>query len=184
MEFLRRCVVFRFSGDEEVDWTEFQTWSQRNWGIARCSVIRPVGDDLWLLECASEKEVLRIVALGRWRFKGLVIQLDRWIKMAGHSNVLWESDVAWVVVRGIPLHLRSSELIRSLGEACGGFLSATEGTDMSSVWIKVKIRGPVPEVIPLYEGMEVFPVTVGFEAGVPVPAQEVRVSTVMGRKVE
>ncbi|CAN1141403.1 hypothetical protein LINPERHAP2_LOCUS12476 [Linum perenne] len=182
LDFLNRCVVFRLVGDGEVCWNEFKAWVVRYWGVPGNPAIRPLGDDLWLMECASEKEVDRIVNLGRWRFKDFAIHLDKWIKVAGRSNVRMDSDVAWLVVRGIPLHLRSSELVRSLGEACGGFLASADGPDMSSVRIKVKLRGPVPEEIPLFEGLTVFPVKVDFEADAPVPAHEERFSTEAARK--
>ncbi|CAN0903061.1 hypothetical protein LINGRAHAP2_LOCUS22357 [Linum grandiflorum] len=47
-----------------------------------------MGDDLWLLECSSSKEVDRILNLGLWRFDSFSIQADRWIPVAGRSNVM------------------------------------------------------------------------------------------------
>ncbi|CAN0885097.1 hypothetical protein LINGRAHAP2_LOCUS15022 [Linum grandiflorum] len=77
-----------------------------------------------MLECVSKVEVNRILALGRWSFDDIVIQLDIWIKEVGRSNVLLDSDVAWIIVCGIPLHLRSIDLFWQMGNICGGFLGS------------------------------------------------------------
>ncbi|CAN1758191.1 hypothetical protein LINPERHAP1_LOCUS6740, partial [Linum perenne] len=170
LKYLQRCAVFRLIGGGEVDWPEFRIWISRNWGLPKNSSFSLLGDGLWLVECSSAKEVNRAVSLGRWRFQGFTILLDVWIKEAGRSSVLLDFDVAWVVVRGIPLHLRSTELFRSLGEACGGFVSHSGGADLSLIRIKIKLRGAVPAEIPLVAGSNIFPVKVDLEEISPIPA--------------
>ncbi|CAN1177791.1 hypothetical protein LINPERHAP2_LOCUS33312 [Linum perenne] len=168
--FLEKCLVIRFVGEEEVVWPVFRSWIQRFWGIPLESLIYPMGDALWLLVCSSAQEVNRIIALKRTKFGKLGLRLDAWIKAAGRSSVLLDSGVAWVTIRGIPLHLRSNELMKSLGEACGGFLASSRSNDLSSFRIKVKLQGKLPKTIPVHSGSEVFPVCVEVEAESPVPA--------------
>ncbi|CAN1120432.1 hypothetical protein LINPERHAP2_LOCUS191 [Linum perenne] len=182
LEYLKRCVVFRFVGEEEVSWADFRVWVQRYWGVPAITSFFPIGDDLWLMECSSASEVSRIIALKRFKFKGLVLLLDEWIKMAGRSCVSLDSDIAWVVVRGIPLHLKSNNLIMSVGEACGDFLASSEGVDLTSARIKIKVRGELPEEILIAAGSEVFPVRVEFESGAPVSAHWTRESLHLARK--
>ncbi|CAN0863474.1 hypothetical protein LINGRAHAP2_LOCUS8700, partial [Linum grandiflorum] len=164
IQFLKTCLLFRFAKTPIINWEEFRTWANRNWGVPEDAYITHVGDDLWLLGCGSEAEVLRIIALGRCRFRDIMIQLDVWIKEAGCSNVCAEMDVAWIVVRGIPLHLRSKKLFRKVGNVCGKFLCSDEGRYLDSVRIKIKMTGPFPGEIPICHDQDVFPLRIDLEA--------------------
>ncbi|CAN1157851.1 hypothetical protein LINPERHAP2_LOCUS21791 [Linum perenne] len=117
-----------------------------------------------MLVCSSEMEVKRILDLKRWIFKEWSILLDIWTKMAGRSNLVLDSDYLWISVRGIPLHIRSMELFRQIGEMCGGFVSAEEGLSMSSIRLKVKAGSLIPDELPLCHGSDVFPVRIEAEA--------------------
>ncbi|CAN1145358.1 hypothetical protein LINPERHAP2_LOCUS14635 [Linum perenne] len=121
-----------------------------------------------MLVCSSVSEVERILALKRWRFKDWDIFMDVWTKSAGRSRVLEDLNSAWVVVRGIPLHLRSMELFRQIGDYCGGFISAEDGTSLSSIRLKIKGGSQVPDELPLCHGSEVFPVRIEAEAPSPL----------------
>ncbi|CAN1218227.1 hypothetical protein LINPERPRIM_LOCUS1273 [Linum perenne] len=99
-------------GKGEIRWPDFRAWARRVCGIPSNSACFPLGDGLWLLECASSAEASKILVLRRQRFGSFEVFLYAWIKEAGRSDVLWVSDNTWVVVRGIPLHLRSSTLAR------------------------------------------------------------------------
>ncbi|CAN1801739.1 hypothetical protein LINPERHAP1_LOCUS23092 [Linum perenne] len=167
MDFLKKCVVVRFVGEGEVCWPEFRIWAHRQWGVSSHAEVLPIGDDLWLLECASEDEVNRIISLRRFRFKEFDLLLDGWIKQAGRSGVTWESNSAWVVVRGVPLHLRSLDLAKSLGDVLGGFLAMADSTDLSSFRLKVKRVGDFPLSISCSVGEEVYSVGVMPEEGLP-----------------
>ncbi|CAN1842098.1 hypothetical protein LINPERHAP1_LOCUS36738 [Linum perenne] len=168
LDYLERCVVFIIVGGGKVRWNEFRVWAARNWGVPSASEVYPVGDDLWLLECASSAEVSRIVALNRRVFGESEIMLGPWMKMARRSRVAWDSNVVWVTVRGIPLHLRSLALAESVGEVCGDFLDTAGGSDLSSLRVKVRIRDGLPKVIPISAGGEVFPVSVVPEVSFPL----------------
>ncbi|CAN1849818.1 hypothetical protein LINPERHAP1_LOCUS39549 [Linum perenne] len=86
--------------------------------------------------------------------------MDGWIPEAGRSRVLLEDDFVWLTIRGIPIHLRSSELFKQLGESCGCFIRAEDGDSLSSIRVCVKLRGSLPEEIPLFFGNVVFPLRV------------------------
>ncbi|CAN1778791.1 hypothetical protein LINPERHAP1_LOCUS14502 [Linum perenne] len=158
--YLNQCLVFRFVNAEEVQWDEFRSWAKQSWGLQAMPVFKQVGDGLWLLKCDSRMEVERIMALGRWRFKDVKLQVDKWIKTAGRSRVLLDSNVAWISVRGIPLHIRSTNLFKSLGDVCGQFLSFEEGDSWSSVRLKIKLVGVIPEEVAVTYGDEVYSISV------------------------
>ncbi|CAN1173960.1 hypothetical protein LINPERHAP2_LOCUS30993 [Linum perenne] len=168
--FLSKCLVMRFVGSQPLRWDEFRKWSSSSWGIPVASSFLPLGDDLWMLVCSSVSEVERILALKRWRFKDWDIFMDVWTKAAGRSRVLEDSNTAWVVVRGIPLHLRSMELFRQIGDYCGGFISAEDGVSLSSIRLKVTGGSLIPDELPIRHGSEIFPVRIEAEAPSPLSA--------------
>ncbi|CAN0885609.1 hypothetical protein LINGRAHAP2_LOCUS15164 [Linum grandiflorum] len=71
---------------------------------------------------------------------------------------------------GIPLHLRSKDLFRSVGNFCGQFLCSDEGRNLDYVRIKIRAKAVIPEEIPLWHGEMVFPIRISLEAPAPVSA--------------
>ncbi|CAN1145463.1 hypothetical protein LINPERHAP2_LOCUS14695 [Linum perenne] len=166
-DYLSSCLVMRFVGVSPLRWDEFRVWMAKAWGIPQESTFSPIGDDLWMLKVSSVAVALRIMALKRWKFKGWNILMDVWTESAGRSRYVENSNEAWVVVRGIPLHLRSMELFRQIGEFCGGFVGAEDGLSLSTVRLKVQRNNLIPEEVPICFGSEV--VLVSIEAEVPTP---------------
>ncbi|CAN1224018.1 hypothetical protein LINPERPRIM_LOCUS2204 [Linum perenne] len=166
--FLSKCLVMRFVGAHPLRWDEFRKWSSIAWGIPVASTFLPLGDDLWMLVCSSVSEVERILALKRWRFKDWDIFMDVWTKSAGRSKVIEKSNTTWVVVRGIPLHLRSMDMFRKLGYSCGGFISAEDGVSFSSIRLKVSGGSPIPAELSICHGSEVFLVCIEAESPSPL----------------
>ncbi|CAN1810026.1 hypothetical protein LINPERHAP1_LOCUS25783 [Linum perenne] len=121
-----------------------------------------------MLECASATVVKRILSLNRFSFGSFHLLIDSWTKMAGRSRVAWNSNCTWVAVKGIPLHLRSTALARCIGEVCGEFIDLADGADLSSMRVKVRIRGCLPEVIPISIGEESFPVNIVPDVNFPL----------------
>ncbi|CAN1191947.1 hypothetical protein LINPERHAP1_LOCUS13658 [Linum perenne] len=164
LEFLQSCLVFRFCSTLSINWSDFRWWASKNWGIqATCPIFR-LGDGMWLLSCGTKEMVDRIIALRRWMFGEVQMKLDSWISEAGHSNVLFEEEKVWITVRGIPLHLRSEELFKQVGDICGTFLEFDSGDSLSSVRLGIQLTGVIPEEIPILHGNHIFPVRVEVES--------------------
>ncbi|CAN0862012.1 hypothetical protein LINGRAHAP2_LOCUS8364 [Linum grandiflorum] len=159
-KFLEQCVVFRFASGEVINWVIFRKWANRHWGVAVDSSFLSIGDDLWMLVCSSVPEARRVLALERKSFNSVEIQMDRWIEEAGRLDVMANFEVAWIRVRGIPLHLRSKQLYESIGDFCGGFLGSDEGTSLSHVRIKVRTTTTISDEIPLCFELDVYPIRV------------------------
>ncbi|CAN1166048.1 hypothetical protein LINPERHAP2_LOCUS26512 [Linum perenne] len=154
LDYLECCVVFRICSQAVIDWSHFRRWANRNWGTALNAPIHKLDDDLWLLFVDSKAKVERIFSLNRNSFGGTTILLDKWIPEAGCSRVLVGENVEWITIRGIPIHLRSSDLFRQIGSVCGVFLGFEVCTSLSSVRIKIRRAGSIPEVVPIcFEGV-------------------------------
>ncbi|CAN1825864.1 hypothetical protein LINPERHAP1_LOCUS31328 [Linum perenne] len=85
-------------------------------------------------------------------------------RFTGEESVVWPDFRRWI--------LRSNELVRRLGEACGDFLDSAGGLDLSSARVKVRLRGAIPRTISVVSGSECFPVCVELEAGTPIPRHD------------
>ncbi|CAN1156932.1 hypothetical protein LINPERHAP2_LOCUS21236 [Linum perenne] len=110
----------------------------KNWGIPSGAQIWYLEDDVWLLDCATKEVVKRVLTLNRCLFGSTCIFLDGWTNGAGRSRCVYAQGRAWVLVQGIPLHLKSLELFRSLGDVCGGFLDYDDKLcPLNSVRLKI-----------------------------------------------
>ncbi|CAN1805383.1 hypothetical protein LINPERHAP1_LOCUS24254 [Linum perenne] len=158
--FLERCIVFRFLTSDRIDWSAFKQWAHRNWESQLDAIFHKLDDGLWLLHCDSSAQLEHILSSDRWCFNQILLQLDKWIPEAGRSGVLLTEDVVWVTIRGIPLHLRSQELFRQLGEICGHYLGFESGDTLSSIRIRLRLKGDIPTEIPINHGNLSFPVRV------------------------
>ncbi|CAN1179378.1 hypothetical protein LINPERHAP2_LOCUS34158 [Linum perenne] len=96
-----------------------------------------------MMFCDSKVKVERILSLNRRSFGNVQLLIDKWIPEAGRSKVLLNDNELWVLINGIPLHLRSADLFRQLGLVCGEFLGFEERSSLSSVRIKIKPKGSV-----------------------------------------
>ncbi|CAN1785419.1 hypothetical protein LINPERHAP1_LOCUS16867 [Linum perenne] len=150
--YLERCLCFRFINKipEKVNWKVFRAWMTKNWGISSVSKIMCLGDDLWMVECPSKHAVDRIVSLNRCLYGSTRIFLDRWTEKAGRTTLLPRQRMVWVLIQGIPLHLRSLELFKAIGERCGGFVDFDDSLcPLNSVRIKVVDTNTIHEKVSL-----------------------------------
>ncbi|CAN1244701.1 hypothetical protein LINPERPRIM_LOCUS6218 [Linum perenne] len=150
--YLERCLCFRFINKipEKVNWKVFRAWMTKNWGISSVSKIMCLGDDLWMVECPSKQAVDMIVSLNRCLYGSTRIFLDRWTEKAGRTTLLPKQRMVWVLIQGIPLHLRSLELFKAIGERCGGFVDYDDSLcPLNSVRIKVVDTNTIPEKVSL-----------------------------------
>ncbi|CAN1176148.1 hypothetical protein LINPERHAP2_LOCUS32378 [Linum perenne] len=164
LKFLDCCVVFRFCSHEPVDWSAFRRWAMHKWDAAADTKIQRLGDGLWLMFVDSKSKVDKIINQNHWSFGERRMLIDRWIPSARRSNVLLKDDVVWIIARGIPIHLRSQDLFRKLGSACGDYLEHEDCESLSSIRIKIKLSGTLPEEVPICFEDRVFSVSIEKES--------------------
>ncbi|CAN1176756.1 hypothetical protein LINPERHAP2_LOCUS32712, partial [Linum perenne] len=183
LEYLECCVVFRLCSQDAIDWPHFRRWANRNWGSTLNTPLQKLDDDLWLIFCDSKAKVERIISLNRNTFGDIPILLDKWTPEAGRSKVLAGENVVWITIRGIPIHLRSSDLFRQIGSVCGVFLGFKVCSSLSSVRIKIRRAGVIPEVVPInFEG-NVFMLSVTSDLDVSLLKEASQVSCSTGKVV-
>ncbi|CAN0928361.1 hypothetical protein LINGRAHAP2_LOCUS36450 [Linum grandiflorum] len=168
--FLECCLVVRLVGSvmTSADWLLFEAWSKKWWGT-KIEGRSMLSDDLWLIKLPSKEDVERVLKLGRWQFRDWSIQAGEWLPFAGRSKVTEESGMVWIRLEGIPVHVRSDDLFRQLGDFCGRFVETSEeGCSWNAIRIKVRQLGVIPCIVPVeFEG-KCYPVKVTVESGLEV----------------
>ncbi|CAN0907508.1 hypothetical protein LINGRAHAP2_LOCUS24838, partial [Linum grandiflorum] len=135
-----------------------------------------LGDDLWLLNCSSSAEVDQILNLQIWKLESFRILADRWIPNSGRSNVLSIDRCSWIRIYGILIHLRSMELLKQIGKACGIMLEVDlRDWFADEIRIKIEVGEELPDEIKVVYEDWCFPVEVIVE---PSPAVAFRLPSV------
>ncbi|CAN1165553.1 hypothetical protein LINPERPRIM_LOCUS33790 [Linum perenne] len=142
---LKRWVVFNFllGPKDFVSWEDFRRWMWRWWGVGVDREVKLLGDDSWLAECKDESEASKIVKRGSWHFRGVQVEVRLWFPAAGRLNHLETQGLRWVLVFGIPVHFRSEEVFRKIGDSCRGFVDSQD-TNFAAVRLKVKSGEALP----------------------------------------
>ncbi|CAN1189944.1 hypothetical protein LINPERHAP2_LOCUS40196 [Linum perenne] len=118
LRFLRTCLVIR---NEKLDsslpdWSGFRVWASKSWGVDKGIPILAMGDDLWLMCCSQEAVVLRARGVSRF------------------------------AVSGIPLHLRSDEVLRKIASLLGERAVVEDiGSSLNEVRVRVRSSDKIPE---------------------------------------
>ena len=126
-----------YSGIEELE-----TWFREVWSLNKEVKLTGLNEDLMLLEFNSPERAKWVLESGRRSFKGGRIQLDWWSPESGCTRSRGVGQEVWIRVVGLPLHLRKPEILRKIGDACGGFVAEDKGTGMKSEikWARMLIK--------------------------------------------
>ncbi|CAI0433024.1 unnamed protein product [Linum tenue] len=150
---LERCLVIRFqSVGHEVfsrdQLSGFRRWAEKTWASDSNFGLEELDDGRWLLICPSLRELMRINSLAGHQFKNFLVSTYLWKEIDEGAPRL--DDACWMLVFGIPLHLKSVNLIRTIGEFCGNLLDIDWNSWASScVRMKVIAKGSTSSSIPL-----------------------------------
>ena len=145
-----------------------EVWFREAWRINGEVLLAAFNEDLFLLEFDSPEKAKWVLESGRRSFKGGVLQLEWW---SPESGCLRRRDLGrevWIRVVGLPLHLWTPEILRKLGDACGGFVAVDKNTEtkteMKWVRILVKLVGKSrPSVVNILEGPRSFEMQIWWE---------------------
>ncbi|CAN1176796.1 hypothetical protein LINPERPRIM_LOCUS3859 [Linum perenne] len=170
---LKSWVVVNFILDDRgfVEWTEFRKWMARWWGIGVNEEAKLLGDDSWLVDCRTEETAEKVVSRGDWFFRGAKVEVRKWFPAAGRLDLLQSQGVRWILIFGIPVHVRSDSVFRDIGDACGGFV-AGQDSGFSAVRLKVRAGSPVPDSLSIKMKELTFEIKVMVEPVIRVPVDK------------
>ena len=99
---------------------------------------------------------------------GGVLQLERWNPYSGCIRRKGSAQEEWVRVVGLPLHLWKTEVLKKIGDACGGFLAIDKITELrrEMKWARILVKttgSPRPSTINILEGSRSFELQIWWE---------------------
>ena len=70
------------------------------------------------------------------------MQLEWWSTSSGCKGIRDQEKEAWIRVVGLPLHLWTREILKKVGDSCGGFIAMDEGTTSKTdlLWARILVK--------------------------------------------
>ena len=138
-----------------------EVWFKDAWRLNEEVTLAVLNEDLLMLEFDSPEKAKWVLESGRRSFKGGVLQLEWWRPEAGCLRRKDSVQEVWIRVVGLPLHLWKPEILRKLGDACGGFVALDKNTEKKTEvkWARmlIKVVGKSrPSVVNILEGPRSF----------------------------
>ncbi|KAK1574786.1 hypothetical protein QYE76_017384 [Lolium multiflorum] len=126
------------------------------WGLARKWTIRPVEDNLFVLQVSCLGDWNRVMLEGPWLFRQMGVMLEPYDGMADPLAVTLNHILVWAQIRGVPPLFRKEAIVRDmaarLGEVLGVDLYAlgASGTSFVRVRIKLDVNKPLVRAVGLH----------------------------------
>ena len=138
------------------------------WRLNEGLRVAHLNEGILFLEFESSVEAKRVLESGRRNFRGGILQLERWDPYYGCIRRKGSAQVEWVRVVGLPLHLSKTEVLKRIGDACGGYLAIDKITELRRElsWARmlVKTTGfPRPSTVNILEGPRSFELQIWWE---------------------
>ena len=116
---------------------EISSWMPKG----RFNLVR-LDKKLLLFEFETLSEADHVLKFGRWSLWGYLLHCERWNPNLGcvRSNN-WGKEV-WVKVVGLPVHLWNQNVLKKIGDECGGFIEVDENTDFLAelLWARILVK--------------------------------------------
>jgi hypothetical protein len=124
------------------------------WGFAKSWTIRPVEDNLFILQVSCLGDWNRVMNDGPWIFRQMGVMVEPYDGVADPASVVLNRLHAWVQVRGIPPLFRKDDIVRDMAARIGEVLGAS-GTSFVRVRVKLDVHKALTRVVGLHpEGSE------------------------------
>ena len=143
-------------------------WGREVWRLNEGLRVATLNEELLFLEFDSQEEANRVLVSGRRNFRGRVLQLERWNPYYGCIRNKGSAQEEWVRLVGLPLHLWKTEVLKKIGDACGGFVAIDKNTErrMELRWARILIKSigaPRPSTVNILEGPRSFELQIWWE---------------------
>ena len=122
-KLMDQCLVGRWgqSPVSDPDMSALESWGRSLWNIKGGVKFARLGGPLLLIELENKEEADKVLLRGHRWFKESILHLDRWDPKVGCSQNDERAKSVWVRIVGLPLHFKSQEAFRKIGDCCGRF---------------------------------------------------------------
>ncbi|RVW26082.1 hypothetical protein CK203_112550 [Vitis vinifera] len=127
----------------EALWVDVE-WAYDSWSLKGGLKISRLGGALVLFEFEDKVDAEWVLLRGSRRLQRREFFLQKWGPEVGCCRNGSHPKDVWVKVVGLPLHLWSREVFKSIGERCGGFIAVDEDTAFFSElqWARILVKAP------------------------------------------
>ena len=120
---------------------EMESWAKAVWRLKGGILVAFLNNELMLFELDSQEEASRALEKGSRIFKGGAMELERCSLESGYVKSKNYANEAWVRIVGLPLHLWTREILKKIGEGCGGFIAMDKKTTLRTKfsWARILV---------------------------------------------
>ena len=121
---------------------EVEAWAKRVWKLEGRIAINPLNQNLFFMGFELSEEARWVMENGCRTCRGGELQLEWWTPYSGCNRVRDQENEVWIRVVGLPLHLWSGEILKKVGDNCGGFVAMDEGTASKTElhWARILVK--------------------------------------------
>ncbi|KAJ9696885.1 hypothetical protein PVL29_008886 [Vitis rotundifolia] len=112
------------------------------WGLKGSLGLAKLERGKALMEFEFLEEADRALSLGSISVGGIHLHMERWSPQSGCSTEKEKRGEAWVRIVGLPVSLWDREILRRIGEECGGFLAVDPQTEKLGElqWARILVK--------------------------------------------
>ena len=121
---------------------EVEAWAKRVWKLEGRIAINPLNQNLFFMGFELAEEARWVMKNGCRNCRGGELQLEWWTPYSGCNRARDQENEVWIRVVGLPLHLWSGEILKKVGDNCGGFVAMDEGTTSKTElhWARILVK--------------------------------------------
>ena len=126
----------------ELSLSELEAWANRAWRLKGRVRFEQLNQNLFFLDFDLVEEAYWVMENGSRIFRGEAMHLEWWSPSTGCKGSIEEDQEVWIRVVGLPLHLWSVEILKKVGNACGGFIALDKNTEQRKDlrWARILVK--------------------------------------------
>ena len=122
---------------------EVESWAKVVWRLNGGLTVAYLNNDLMSFEFEEAADATYVLEGGHRSFRGGSLFLERWSPDSGCVKRKNQLNKLWVRIVGLPLHLWTCEVLRMIGDGCGGYLATDEDTRRRTevmLWARILVK--------------------------------------------
>ena len=121
---------------------EVEAWAKRVWKLEGRIDVHPLNQNLFFMGFELSEEARWVMENDSRICRGGELQLEWWTPYSGCKGLRDQENEVWIRVVGLPLHLWTGEILKKVGDNCGGFVARDEGTASKTElhWARILVK--------------------------------------------
>ena len=126
----------------ELSWIELEVWAKRAWRLKGRVQFQQLNQNIFFLDFELEEEAYWVMENGSRICRGEVMILEWWSPSTGCNGRIEEDQEVWIRAVGLPLHLWTEEILKKVGNGCGGFIALDKETEQRKDlrWARILVK--------------------------------------------